>query len=78
MVAARSSPGILLLFRCVEEAVREGDQEFNLLKGAADYKIAWATGLRRCVTLQYYNRHLRSAAVKALESGKSMIKMLVR
>src|SRR5207249_928048 len=29
MVAARSSPGILLLFRCVEEAVREGNQEFN-------------------------------------------------
>ena len=78
MVAARSSPGILLLFRCVEAAVREGNQEFNLLKGAADYKIAWATGLRRCVTLQYYNRHLRSAAVKALESGKSMIKMLVQ
>jgi len=24
------------------------------------------------------NRHLRSAAVKALESGKSMIKMLVQ
>jgi len=77
-VAARSSPGILLLFRCVAEAVREGYKEFNLLKGAADYKMAWATGLRRCITLQCYNRHLRSAVVKALESGKSMIKMLVR
>ena len=77
-VAARSSPGILLLFRCVEQAVSEGYKEFNLLTGAADYKMAWATGLRRCVTLRYYNRHLRSAVVKALESGKSMIKMLVR
>jgi CelD/BcsL family acetyltransferase involved in cellulose biosynthesis len=77
-VAARSSPGILLLFRCVQEAVSEGYKEFNLLTGAADYKMAWATGLRRCITLQCYNRHLRSAVVKALESGKSMIKMLVR
>src|SRR5438093_1634857 len=77
-VVIRSSPGILLLFRCVQEAVSEGYKEFNLLQGAADYKMAWATGLRRCVTLQYYNRHLRSAVVKALESGKSMIKMLVR
>jgi CelD/BcsL family acetyltransferase involved in cellulose biosynthesis len=77
-IAAKTSPGILLLFRCIEEAVREGYKEFDLLRGAADYKMAWATGLRRCVTLQCYNRHLRSAAVKALESGKSMIKMLVR
>ena len=77
-VAARSSPGILLLFRCVEHAVNEGYKEFNLLQGAADYKMAWASGLRRCVTLRCYNRHLRSAALKAAESGKSMIKMLVR
>ena len=77
-IAAKTSPGILLLFRCVEEAVREGYNEFDLLKGAADYKMAWASGLRRCVTLRYYNRHLRSAAVKALESGKSLIKILVR
>jgi CelD/BcsL family acetyltransferase involved in cellulose biosynthesis len=77
-IAARSSPGILLLFRCVEEAVSEGYNEFNLLQGAADYKMAWATGLRRCVTLQYYNRRVSSALVKALESGKSMIKILMR
>ncbi len=77
-IAARSSPGILLLFRCVEEAASEGYKEFNLLQGAADYKMAWATGLRRCVTLQYYNRRVRSALVKTLESGKSMIKILMR
>jgi CelD/BcsL family acetyltransferase involved in cellulose biosynthesis len=77
-IGARTSPGILLLFRCIEEAVREGCTEFDLLRGAADYKMAWATNLRRCITLRYYNRHLRSAAMKALESGKSVVKMLVR
>ena len=77
-VAAKASPGLLLLFRCVEEAVHEGCHEFNLLQGAADYKTAWATGAHRGITLRYYNRHVRSAAVKALHSARSAIKVLVR
>lgn len=77
-IAAKSSPGILLLFRCVEEAVGEQCKEFSLLRGAVDYKMAWASGVRRCVTLRCYNRHLRSAVVKAVEGGKATIKMLVR
>src|SRR5262249_19121375 len=77
-IAAKMSPSILLLFRCIDVARREGHTEFGLLRGAAHYKTAWPTGPRRCVTLQYYTRRLRSAAVKALESGKSLMKLLVR
>jgi CelD/BcsL family acetyltransferase involved in cellulose biosynthesis len=76
--APKNSPGILLLFHCIEDTAREGFKEFNLLTGTDDYKMAWATGLRRCVTLQYYNRHLRSAALKAVESGISILKILGR
>jgi CelD/BcsL family acetyltransferase involved in cellulose biosynthesis len=73
-----ASPGILLLFHRIEEAIRLGYREFDLLRGVADYKMAWANGLRRSLTLRYYNNHLRAAAVKLLESGKAVVKVLVR
>ena len=74
----QASPGILLLFHCIKEAIREGNKEFDLLRGTADYKMAWANGLRRSLTLRHYNRHVRTAVAKLLESGKTTVKVLVR
>ena len=77
-IAPRASPGIILLFQCVKEAISGNYKEFDLLRGLADYKRAWANGLRRSLTLRYYNRDLRAAAVKLVESGKAVAKVLVR
>jgi len=77
-IVPKASPGMLLLFHCIEEAIHEGYQEFDLLQGATGYKMAWANGLRRSLTLRYYNKHLRAAAVKLLESGRAVVKVLVR
>jgi CelD/BcsL family acetyltransferase involved in cellulose biosynthesis len=73
-----TSPGTLLLFQCVCRAIRDGCREFDLLRGPADYKMAWANGLRRSVTLRHYNKTIRAAATKLLESGKGVVKVLVR
>jgi len=72
------STGILLLFQCVCQAIQDGCKEFDLLRGPANYKIAWANGFRRCLTLRFYNRNLRTAAFKIAESGKETVKILVR
>jgi len=74
----QASPGILLLFHCIKEAIVEGHKQFDLLWGIADYKMAWANGLRRSLTFRYYNRHVRNSAVKLLESGKDIVKILTR
>ncbi len=74
----QASPGILLLFHRIEEAVREGYREFDLLRGFEDYKMAWASFIRRSLTLRHYNNHFRAALVELLDSGKSVLKTLLR
>src|SRR5438132_5442126 len=77
-ILPEASPGILLLFHCIKEAIREGNKIFDLLRGTTDYKMAWASGLRRSLTLQHYNQHVRSTVAWLLESGKTAVKVLVR
>ena len=77
-VLPRMSPGILLLLRCAGEAVREGDRQFDLLQGVADYKMVWADRLERCLTLRHYNHNVRASAAKLLASGRDAVKALVR
>jgi len=72
------SPGILLLVHRIEDAIRDGYEEVDLLRGHHDYKMAWANGLRRCLTIRYYNSHMRAAVFKLLESGKDAVKILLR
>jgi len=77
-IVPQVSPGKLLLFHCIEEAIREGCTQFDLLRGLANYKKAWANGLRRSLTLRHYNNHVRTAAFQLMESGKEMVKVLLR
>jgi CelD/BcsL family acetyltransferase involved in cellulose biosynthesis len=77
-VCPQASPGILLLVHCIEQAIAEGHKEFDLLRGIADYKMAWANSLRRTITLRHYNRHLRSTAASLFARGKNAAKTLVR
>jgi CelD/BcsL family acetyltransferase involved in cellulose biosynthesis len=77
-IIPQASPGILLLFQCIREAIKEGHHEFDLLRGQADYKIAWANSFRRSLTMRHYNRHVRNTAVKLFETGKAIAKVLAR
>jgi len=77
-IVPKVSPGKLLLFHCIEEAIREGCTQFDLLRGLANYKKAWANGLRRSLTLRHYNNHVRTTAFQLMENGKEMVKVLLR
>jgi CelD/BcsL family acetyltransferase involved in cellulose biosynthesis len=38
---AAFSPGVLLIAHAIEEAIREGQQEFDFLRGNEPYKYLW-------------------------------------
>lgn len=76
--SSKASPGLLLLYHRIEQAIRDGEHTVDLLWGAEPYKLECATDLRRSVTLRYYNRHASALGLKLLESVKHAVKLLVR
>ena len=77
-IAPRTSPGTQLLYHCIENAILEGYQRFDLLTGMDGYKMTVANRLRQCLTLRHYNKHVRAAAFKLLESTRQTAKVLLR
>ena len=76
--APRTSPGMLVLCHRIEQAIEEGLGCFDLLQGDADYKRAWANGIRRSLTIRAYNRRNRALWVKLIESAKQVVKIVLR
>jgi hypothetical protein len=77
-ISSKASLGRLFLFQCICLAIQHGYKELDLLQGPADYKMDWANSLRRSIALRLYNKGIRPAFFKMLESGKETIKILVR
>ena len=75
---SKASPGMLLLYHRIEQAIWDGAHTVDLLMGAEPYKLDCSNALRRSLTLRYYNRHARALGFKLLESAKQAVKMLVR
>lgn len=75
---SKASPGLLLLYHCIEQAIRDGTHTVDMLMGAQPYKLEWSNDLRRSMTLRYYNRHVRALGLQLLESAKHAVKILVR
>ena len=77
-VLPKASPGLLLLYHCIRQAIGDGERMVDLLQGAQPYKLEWSDDIRRSITLRYYNRSVRTVALKLLESGKQAAKILLR
>ena len=75
---APASPGLLMLYHCITQAICNGEHTVDLLIGTQPYKLEWSNDMRRSVTLRYYNRHARAFGLKLLESTKQVIKILAR
>jgi len=75
---SRASPGQLLLYHCIEQAIRDGEHTVDLLQGVQSYKLEWSNDLRRSLTVRYYNRHARALGLKLLDGLKEAVKILVR
>ena len=55
------SPGVVLLHQVIKTLYREGVDEFDFSGEAYEYKMMWATGVRRHVTLEMFNRKYYSS-----------------
>jgi CelD/BcsL family acetyltransferase involved in cellulose biosynthesis len=40
------SPGVLILHHAIEQAIREGAREFDMLRGTESYKYDWSAERR--------------------------------
>lgn len=77
-VVPKASPGLLLLYHRIQQAICDGQRMVDLLQGTQPYKLEWSNDVRRSITLRYYNRSVGAVALKLLESGKQVAKILVR
>ncbi len=78
MAVPKASPGSLLLYHRIEQAIQDGARMVDLLQGAQPYKLEWSSSRRRLLTVRYYNRHPRAAVLKLLEGATQVIKLLLR
>jgi CelD/BcsL family acetyltransferase involved in cellulose biosynthesis len=75
---SQASPGLLLLYHRITQAICHGEHAVDLLMGTQPYKLEWSNDIRRSVTLRYYNRHACALGLKLLESAKYAVKILTR
>jgi CelD/BcsL family acetyltransferase involved in cellulose biosynthesis len=50
------APGIILLYSVIEQLHKENVKEFDFCGNAYEYKMGWANGIRRHVTIQLFSR----------------------
>ncbi len=62
---ARFSPGHTLIYELAAEAKTRGIREFDFLRGAENYKLAWAEGERRVATFRVQTSGFRGRAARA-------------
>jgi CelD/BcsL family acetyltransferase involved in cellulose biosynthesis len=53
-----------LLGFCIEESIKRGCSEFDMLRGGEKYKLRWTPMSRQVVSVRFYNRTVRSAALR--------------
>lgn len=69
---ARLSPGVGLLARCIEDAIAQGMEEFDLLRGRESWKYHWTTEDRHTLIFEIYGKApaaMASYSMKALKLG---------
>lgn len=66
---ARFSPGNLLIKHFIDDAIRAGSDELDMLSPATDYKKAWATGERRHVAFYAFRPGIIGRAFSVWKFG---------
>jgi CelD/BcsL family acetyltransferase involved in cellulose biosynthesis len=63
-----------LLGLCMEEAIRRGCGEFDMLRGAEAYKLRWTDKSRSNVSVRFFNGTGRSAVFRLLRGSRNLIR----
>jgi len=72
------SIGMLLLYKSIKDAIKEGCEEFDLLRGNELYKLVWATHYNRTFRVNFFSKSLKSSAYVFYNQVKELTKILVR
>jgi CelD/BcsL family acetyltransferase involved in cellulose biosynthesis len=67
-----------LLGFCVEESVKRGCSEFDMLRGGEQYKLRWTPLSRRVVSVRFYNGTVRSRALRLCRGVRDFCKRVNR
>ncbi len=70
------SPGVVLLYKAIEQCCKMGIQEFNLLQGDEAYKWKWTKDSRSLYMVTMYNRTLSGTILKQKEKTRLIAKKL--
>ena len=77
----RYSVGLVLLSHCVEEAIRHGNGEVDLLRGAEAYKFRWTSQSRKQVTFtasrQFSGAWVRHSSRETTRCLKGTVKQIL-
>ena len=67
-----------LLGYCMEESIKRGCGEFDMLRGGEEYKLRWTPLARQVVSVRYYNGTARSRAFRLYRGARDLSKRLTR
>jgi len=63
-----------LLGFCMEEAIKRGCREFDMLRGGEKYKLRWTPFSRQVVSVRFYNGTARSRAFRLCRGVRDLFK----
>jgi CelD/BcsL family acetyltransferase involved in cellulose biosynthesis len=72
------SPGTVLLYCVIEDAMNNGCKEFDFLRGNEKYKSTWANGRRNLITLSIINKTICGEITKSIGYTKEFLKRKLR
>jgi CelD/BcsL family acetyltransferase involved in cellulose biosynthesis len=75
---ARQSVGLVMMGLSIQEAVKEGAVEYDLLHGCEEYKFHWAQERRELGRIELYPPHVRGAFYKRCIGVNRAARQLVR
>jgi len=72
------SPGVLLFSYCIENAILEGMEEFDFLRGNEDYKYRWTKQERKNLRVKIFNDTFKGKIAYWFYRSKAQIKTIKR
>lgn len=71
---SRVKVGTVLLGVCIEESIRRGRREFDLLRGNERYKRLWTSQDRSTTSVRIYNKHIRSGVIFLYRQSRRLLR----
>ncbi len=72
------SLGTLILYQNIKDAIQEGCNDFDMLRGNERYKFTWANHYIRTLRVNFFRRHIKTITYVASDEIKNFVKLVIR